>query len=50
MPLTFGKQSAASDSSDAISINVYGIWQLDAETTGMWTNSRLKPLRRDYLH
>ena len=28
---------------DAISINVYGIWQLDAETTAMWERESGKP-------
>lgn len=28
---------------DAISINVYGIWQLDSETTGMWERESGKP-------
>jgi hypothetical protein len=28
---------------DAISINVYGIWQLDAETTAMWERESSKP-------
>jgi hypothetical protein len=28
---------------DAISINVYGIWQLDTETTGMWERESGKP-------
>jgi hypothetical protein len=28
---------------DVISINVYGIWQLDAETTGMWERESGKP-------
>jgi hypothetical protein len=27
----------------AISINVYGIWQLDAETTAMWEHESGKP-------
>jgi hypothetical protein len=28
---------------DVISINIYGIWQVDAETTGMWEDESGKP-------
>jgi hypothetical protein len=34
---------AVGEYADVISINVYGIWQVDADTTGMWNHESGKP-------